>query len=198
MNHLLKTLWLLLGLMTGCTLSIPADPISAIRSGQSYNRLGEYLVTPGDTLLLNVRGEESLTGSFVVNPQGNLSLPLLGEVPVAGQSLTDLQKNLSTKLKKYIKNPNLSIQLTDSRTTVFMSGEIQSLGPLLIREKTNLLQAIAQAGGLSDFASGRLVLMRDRGTEMKGRYEVEYDDLLSGDGNLDFFYLENGDIIHAE
>ena len=89
--------------LVSCALSIPARDISVIRSGKSFNRLGEYLISPGDSLGITVLGEASLTGVFSVSQKGFLSLPIVGEFRAAGYSTTDLTKRLKTRLRAVLR-----------------------------------------------------------------------------------------------
>lgn len=185
-------------ILQSCVSSLPAEDIGQIRSGKSFNRLGEYVIGPGDTLQILVQNEESLTGTFVVSPQGSLKLPIVGEVPASGKSTKDLAINLRQRLRRYVKNPVVSVQSGPIGITVYFTGETAKKGPVRLQGRRNLLEAISTAGGLTTFASERIILIRNQGNGVKKRYATTYEDILLGRNNLYFLYLEDGDYIHAE
>ena len=186
-------------LIQGCTLTIPARDLSKIRPGKSYNRLGEYILGPGDSVSVVVLGEDTVTGAYTVSPKGTISMPLVGEFKVLGQSTVEVTKNLTALLKKYLRNPAVTVQIASIQNLqVYFAGEIRTVGRVPLGPNTNLLQGLIIAGGLSEFASGRIVIIRDTGNNTKERYYAFYNDLLLGRKSLDGFYLEGGDIIHAE
>ena len=185
-------------LNVSCAFTYPAKDIDEIKSGKSFNRLGEFIISPGDTLNIITPGEQQMTGSFMVSPSGYLKLPLVGEVRATGISAADLGKKLTTRLKSYVKNPRVVVELQPRPIIVYFTGETGAKGPVTLNGKVNLLKALSQSGGLTEFASGRLILMRDVGPLTKERYEIYYDDIMEGRKNLDFFFLEDQDILHAE
>jgi protein involved in polysaccharide export with SLBB domain len=93
----------------------------------------------------------------------------------------------------------VTVSVSDAESfQIYFSGEVAIRGGRNLKGRTSLLQGLVLAGGLTDFASGQIYLIRRVGeTEVK-RYVTTYKDLLRGRKTLDFYYLERGDIIHAE
>ncbi len=182
-----------------CWHRIPAIDLSLLKSGQTFDRQGSFRIGPGDELNVLVYGEDKLSGTFRVSPTGFLSIPLLPTLQVKGLTPSQLGYKLKNALRKLIKAPKVSVSLTGVRSfQVYFAGEVQRIGSINLTSETNFLQAITLAGGLTEFASGRIVLIRKIGTNKTQRYATTYKEVLSGKNFLDQVTLESGDIIIAE
>lgn len=190
---------LFLGLISSCVSRIPAEPINQLQASKTFTRQGSFMIGPGDQLDIFVFGEEKLSGRFTVSPTGILAFPLIHTVNVAGMSSQQLTKRLEAALETYLKRPRVAVSLPSVKSfQVFFSGEIKRVGALSLTSETNILQAITLAGGLSDFASGRIILVRQIGNSKVKRYAMQYEDILAGEKFVDGITLETGDVIIAE
>lgn len=195
------SLWILgLTLLMGaCASRIPAEPITQLQANKTFTRQGTFMIGPGDQLDIFVFGEERLSGRFTISPTGILAFPLIPSFNVAGMSSTQLTKRLEMALESYIKAPRVAVSLPSVKSfQVFFGGEIKKIGALNLTSETNLLQALTLAGGLTDFASGRIVIVRQVGNSKVKRYAVNYEDILTGEKFVDAITLETGDVIIAE
>ena len=112
----------------------------------------------------------------------------------AGLSALELRDVLSEKLAAYMPNPEVSVIVSDIRSfKVSVIGEIGRPGRLELRSWTTVLDALALAGGFTQFASrSKIVILQPDGKTMK-RIPFNYNKAL--DGEQQNFYLRNGDII---
>lgn len=185
--------------INACSHRIPAVDLSLLKSGQTFNRHGNFRIGPGDELNILIYGEESLSGNFKVSPTGFLSIPLLPAMQVKGFTPTQVRIKLRNALQKLIKDPKVSVSLTGVRSfQVYFSGEVQRIGAISLTSETNILQAITLAGGLTEYASGRIVLIRKISASKTQRYSITYKEILAGKKFLDQVTLESGDILVAE
>ena len=201
MISLLRFLPLVLAalLPVACSFKTPAEPITALQAGKTFNRQGSFMLGPNDQLDIFVFGEERLSGRFTISPTGTLSFPLIAPMNVAGMNTTQLSRRLEGALDSYIKGPRVAVSIPSVRSfQVFFQGEVARVGAVNLTSETNLLQAISMAGGLNSFATGRLVLVRQIGHGKVKRYAMQYEDLLAGDNQVDSITLETGDVIVAE
>ncbi len=154
-----------------------------------------YIIGTEDSLLITVWKEPTLTGNVPVRPDGMISMALLNDVPASGLTPMQLAADITTKLKKYIQDPIVSVQVNavNSRK-VFLVGEINKVGPLNLGSDMTPLQAIASAGGLTTFAhSKRIYILRgSKGHEQK--IPFNYKQALKGDSHQDIL-LQPGDTI---
>ncbi|MBC7531319.1 MAG: polysaccharide biosynthesis/export family protein [Oligoflexus sp.] len=197
---LIRPLFVLaMGLSHACASRIPAEPVSQLQASKTFTRQGTFMIGPGDQLDIFVFGEEKLSGRFTISPTGILAFPLINTLNVTGMSSQQLTKRLEAALDVYIKAPRVAVSLPSVKSfQVFFSGEIKRVGGLNLTSETNLLQALTLAGGLSDFASGRIVLVRQIGNSKVKRYAMQYEDILAGEKFMDGITLETGDVIIAE
>ena len=153
-----------------------------------------YRIGPEDVLTISVWKNDSLTRSVPVRPDGKISLPLLNDVQAAGLSAQDLRDVLTQKLGAYMPNPEVSVIVTSINSfKVSLIGEINRPGRLELRSWTTVLDALALAGGFTQFASrSKIVILQPDGKGMK-RIPFNYNKAL--DGEQENFYLRNGDII---
>lgn len=154
-----------------------------------------YIIGPEDSLQITVWKEPTLTGTVPVRPDGMVSMALLNDVPAAGLTPMQLSADITAKLKKYIQDPIVSVQVNavNSRK-VFLIGEINKVGPLSLASDMTPLQAISAAGGLTTFAhSKRIYILRGaKGREQK--IPFNYKQALKGDSHQDIL-LQPGDTI---
>jgi polysaccharide export outer membrane protein len=105
---------------------------------------GEVSLMPGDLIRVSIWREGDLSGDFLVDPQGSVVLPLLGEVKVTGTPLSELRDSLLAEYSRQLRNP--SITITPLRR-IYVLGEINRPGLLIVDPTVTLAGAIALAGG---------------------------------------------------
>ena len=157
-----------------------------------------YRVQIGDTLMVNVWGQASLSQEVVVRPDGNLTLPLIGDVVAAGQTPPSLGQEIGRRLTGLVLDPKVSVSVKTSREpTISVVGEVHAAGAYPLHPGDGVLETLARAGGLSEFANkDRIFIIRRRGEPMRVRFK--YDALAAGDGAGLAFSLQDGDILVVE
>ncbi|MGB7630924.1 MAG: polysaccharide biosynthesis/export family protein [Candidatus Deferrimicrobium sp.] len=154
-----------------------------------------YRLGPEDQLRISVWDNKELTLDLVVRPDGKISMPLLQDVPAEGLTAAQLAANIQEGLSAYIVNPEVTvIVLQVNAPKYYIIGYVTRPGTYPLRGDTSVLQALALAGGLTQFASPRSIKLI-RAT--RGRQEVRkinYYDLINdgGEGN---YLLKSGDTI---
>lgn len=127
----------------------------------SYEGISDYRVGPQDTLEVAVYQLTELNRSVRVNSRGMISLPLLGPIRAAGKTIPELEDEITAMLAKdYLQNPQVSIyvrEYTSQRVTI--EGAVNKPGIYPLTGKTSLLQAIVTAGGVSDTANPRGIII---------------------------------------
>jgi polysaccharide export outer membrane protein len=154
-----------------------------------------YVIGASDVLTITVWKEPTLSGSLLVRPDGMISVPLLGDVQASGLTPLQLAYQIAVKLKKFIQDPNVSVVLTQINSKkVYLLGEVGKKGPMEMTPGMTLLEAIASAGGLTDYANTKKIyILRDDA----GKHEkipVHYKEALKGDSELNLV-LKSGDTI---
>jgi polysaccharide export outer membrane protein len=109
--------------------------------------MGDYTLGIGDTLRINVFGQETLTGEYRVEASGMISFPLIDEIPASGFTTSELENAIREKLDpEYIVNPRVSAEVITYRN-IYVLGEVQQPGSFEYTPNMTILQAVALAGG---------------------------------------------------
>jgi len=146
-----------------------------------------YLIGPGDALQVFVWGNPDLSTTVPVRPDGQITLPLVPNMPVAGKTSVDVSKQIEDELRKYVKNPIVSVMVTGFKGSyaqqVRVVGEAAKPQALQYNDGMTVLDVMIQVGGITQFAAGnRAILVRQEdGKETK--YQVRLTDLMN-DGDL--------------
>jgi polysaccharide export outer membrane protein len=142
-----------------------------------------YRIGAGDVLQINVWHEPEVSvQGIVVRPDGKITLPLLKEVDVLGQTPAELEKNLAAKLAQFINGPDVTIVIREIHSKkVYMVGAVNRVGPIALLSELTVLQALAEAGGVTDYAKRRkiYVMRTEHGKSVK--YVFDYDSVLKGE-----------------
>ena len=185
-------------LFVGVAGNAPAadNAVKAPPPPQAVSQAGpEYRMGPEDVLRVSVWENKELTLDLVVRPDGKISMPLIQDVVAEGQTAMELGNTIHDRLLTFIKEPQVSvIVLQVNAPKYFVIGNVAKPGTYSLRSETSVLQALALAGGFTQFASTRNIrLIRNSGGKQDVR-KVNYNDMIdeAGEGN---YILKSGDTI---
>ena len=157
--------------------------------------LAAYQIGPEDLLDISVWKNVELSRVVPVRPDGKVSLPLVNDIQAAGLTPTELRDRITTKLAEYIPAPEVSVMVREVHSRkVAVVGAVKMPGRYEMKSPMTVLEAIALAQGLSDFASrDRIVVLR----EVNGKTtEIPFNYRKIGDnGSQQNFFLRPGDIV---
>ena len=156
-----------------------------------------YVIGPEDVLAVVFWREKDLSvDETVVRPDGMITLPILNDVKAAGLTPEELRKAVEEAAGRYVQEPNATvvIKAINSRR-FFITGMVNKPGPYGLGGPTTILQAIAMAGGLQDFAKENdIVLMRQDGAKT-ATYKFRYKDVIKGKNLQQNIEVRPGDTI---
>ncbi|RJP20364.1 MAG: hypothetical protein C4529_09585 [Deltaproteobacteria bacterium] len=170
--------------------------VNAIPESQAVSQAGpEYRMGPEDVLRISVWENKDLTLDLVVRPDGKISMPLIQDVVAEGRTAVELANTIHDRLLTFIKEPQVSvIVLQVNAPKYFVIGNVLKPGTYSLRSETSVLQALALAGGFTQFASTRSIklIRNDAGKQVVRK--VNYNDMIddAGEGN---YLLKSGDTI---
>jgi polysaccharide export outer membrane protein len=175
--------------------SVPAIPQVTIRTEDDAPNA--YAIGIGDVLEISVWKNPDLSVTTPVRPDGRISVPLLGDVQAAGMTPLALRQTLTDGFKEYVTAPGVSVVIKEIRSRrVFVTGEVETPGAYDLQPRTKLMQVIALAGGLTPYARGRVIVLRDsRDGKADKRYEIEISSIISGKRPADNLVLLPGDTL---
>ena len=170
----------------------PATPSSSMSADATVTP--DYRMFPGDKLRIEVYRDEQLSQSLQIRPDGKITLPLVGDIRAAGQTPTELRDALTKSLKEYITNPVVTVIVVESTPqNVYVMGEVKSSGPVPMKGPLSVMQAIAMAGGFTEFANKKDIrIQRQTSTGMK---TLTFNYKQSLDENRTPPLLQAGDVV---
>ena len=165
-------------------------------NGSTVSSLEGYRIGPEDVLQIGVWKNEAMSRTVPVRPDGMISLPLLNDVKAAGLTPMELRDLLIKSLAEYMPTPEVSVILTDVRSfKVSVIGEVAKPARYELKSWTTVLDVLALAGGLNQFAArNKIVILRPDGKTMQ-RIPFNYNKVIAAGGEDENIYLRNGDIV---
>ncbi len=155
-----------------------------------------YVIGPEDVLYIHVWKEEALTRTIPVRMDGKISLPLINEVEAAGLTPLQLKHQLTEKLKAFIENPNVSVVIVEANSfKVYVSGEVKTPGVYRLRSETSVIQIIPMAGGFTEWANQKKILIIRKENGRERRIIINYKKILEGEDQGANVALKPGDTI---
>jgi len=155
----------------------------------------DFLIGPEDVLDIAVWNNPAMSRTTPVRPDGMISLPLLNDIQAAGLTPMQLRNNIATKLTEYVPNPEVSVIVREvNHFKISVLGEVKKPGRYDFKGHATVLDAIATAGGLSDFAArSKITILRNENGVSK-RIPVNYNKIVSAADQGDV-PLRPGDIV---
>lgn len=159
-----------------------------------------YKLNPGDQVEISVWNEDNLQKTITVLPDGMISFPLVGHLQAAGKSAAEIETTIAAKLDTYIADPEVNVTVTSTRgNVIFVVGKVLKPGPIVMIQSTTVMQALAMAGGLNEFASANSIkIIRRSGLEgdaTETLLKIRYSDLEKGNDLASNHILNYGDVI---
>lgn len=157
----------------------------------------DYVIGAGDMLHVSVWHEaEASIPSVVVRPDGKISMPMIKEVRVVGLTPSQVEKNIAEQLSKFISGADVTVVVTQINSKkIYFVGAVKREGPMNYSYRMTVLQALSEAGGLTDYAKKKriYVLHQEDGREFK--LPFDYNAVLRGEHMEQNITLMPGDTI---
>jgi polysaccharide export outer membrane protein len=158
---------------------------------------GEYRIGREDVIEVVVWREPELTRVVPVRPDGKISLPLAGEVEAAGKTPAELQIGLTKALAPYVHDATVAVLVREiNASRVFVLGEVARPGGFPLRGPMTVMQAIAVAGGRTEFAKDEVVWLRQESGGKTGRVALSFNELVKGEA-AGALWLRSGDVLYV-
>jgi polysaccharide biosynthesis/export protein len=156
----------------------------------------DYVIGPQDVLGIVFWREPEMSGDVTVRPDGRISLPVIGELQAAGLHPDALQKQIVTAAGKYLADPNVAVvvRAINSRR-VFVTGKVTTPGSHPLAGPLTVMQAIALAGGLTEYADSKnITVLRSRDGQSQ-ILKFNYRDVARGKNLEQNIHLMPGDTV---
>ena len=180
--------------MSGCFGGAPVQTRVVAKPAELAD-VGPYKIGCDDVLDVLVWKQEQLSGRIRVASDGTIMLPLIGQVKAAGLTTAELQTDLATRMARFVHDPKVTVRVFDPVSRVFyVLGEVSKPGMYKLMSGETLSQALAAAGGATEYANLRKVKIVRRTGDQQVEMTVDYNDVHNGDLRADV-PLERGDTI---
>lgn len=167
------------------------DVVKPFNQNYSSGQMVQNTQLPGNTNT-NINLDSGPT--YYIAEDGTIDFPVLGKINTQNKSIDDFQQHLSLLLKKYIKDPTVSVKLGNFKVSVL--GEVNRPGEFLLMDgKGTILSAISMAGDLNIYGKRNdiLIVRSINGNIEKSRIDITNSNFI----NSPYYNLRQGDVIYV-
>jgi polysaccharide export outer membrane protein len=159
-----------------------------------------YRISVDDQVKVDVWGNPELSIGMPVRPDGKITMPLIGDVLAAGKEPEVVAADIKEKLSAYIRNPNVSVILTELRGSEFLSrvrvtGAVEDSISIPYRPGMSVLDAVLEAGGVNEFAAPNRTKLHRRTDSETRVFNIKLEDILEEGDLKTNVKLRPGDVI---
>ena len=161
-------------------------------------KITEFILGPGDTINISVYRQDDLKRTAFIELSGKITYPLIGDIQVSGMSIFQVRDKIRDELKKYIIDPQVSVDVVTIRSQkVIVLGEVNNPGLFNLDIPLSTLEAISRAGGFTLDAKKKNVLLIRGGLKNPQIMTLNIDRIFSEHDIAQNIYLQNGDILYV-
>jgi polysaccharide export outer membrane protein len=166
----------------------------APKNGETYP---VYRIGAGDILQVDVWKEpDASVASVTVRPDGKISLVMIGEMDAAGLTPGELEGILAEKFGRVIRDARVTVTVREvTSQKVYVIGEVRREGPVRMAGPITVLQALAEAGGVTDYAKRNRIYILRMSSGRQVRLPFHYDEVVRGQNVEQNIRLYPGDTI---
>jgi polysaccharide export outer membrane protein len=161
---------------------------------------GAYRIGVDDRLQVSVWRNPELSVTAPVRPDGKISVPIIGDVEAGGRTAAEVAEVIKNRLSAYIRDPSVVVILTELRsheflTRVRVTGAVRTPRSMPHRQGMTVLDAVLEAGGVTDFASANRTKLYRSGAGKVEVFDVNLGDILNKGRLESNFPLRPGDVL---
>jgi polysaccharide biosynthesis/export protein len=173
----------LLPLLALSALSAEAQTPVAVQAAaaQDAQPPSDYVIGPEDVIGVVFWRDTDMSGDLTVRSDGKVTLPLLGDIHAAGLKPDALKTRIQTAAAKYITDPNVTIVVRQMNSRkVFITGQVTTPGAYPLTGPRTVMQLIALAGGLLEYADAENVTIMRQEASGTRSFKFNYKDVSRG------------------
>ncbi len=156
----------------------------------------DYVIGPDDQLTVVFWREKDMSSDVSVRPDGKISLPLLNDVQAAGLTPDQLRLQLTEAAAKFIEEPTVTIVVKQINSRkVYVTGQVNKPGPYPLTGPTNVMQLIAMAGGVLEYADSKHITVMRTENGKQVSFPFNYKDVIKRKNLKQNIELRPGDTI---
>ena len=173
----------------------PAAAAAAPRATDPVVPAG-YVIGTDDVLSIVYWKDKDMSADAKVRPDGRIALPLINEVVAAGLTPEQLHQKLVEESKKYMEDANITVVVREINSRkAFITGEVNKPGPYPLTSPTTVMQLIAMAGGLREYADAKKIMIMRTENGRQISLPFNYKDVAAGKKLEQNIQLKPGDTV---
>ena len=178
------------------TFSLAVGALIIILISNGYAAEKAYHIGPGDVIEISVWKDPDLSRTLVVPPDGVIAFPLISAINVTHLTVAELRKIVTQKLSEFVPDVTVTVMLTEINSLkAYVIGKVNSPGEFPISLESNVMQILAQAGGLNPFASdGNIKILRQKDNKII-KIPFDYGEVEKGKNLEQNIILQPGDVV---
>lgn len=156
----------------------------------------DYVIGPEDQLSIVFYHDKEMSADVVVRPDGKISLPLLNDVLASGLTPEQLRQRVIVDAKRFVQDPNATVVVRQINSRkVFITGAVERPGNFPLIGPTTVLQLIATAGGVKEYADAKKILIIRSEGGRQSTFNFNYKDVVSQKNMTQNILLRPGDTV---
>ena len=178
------------------TSSLAFSALIIILISNVYAAEKAYHIGPGDVIEISVWKDPDLSRTLVVPPDGVIAFPLISAINVTNLTVAELKNSVTQKLSEFVPDVTVTVMLTEINSLkAYVIGKVHGPGEFPITLESNVMQILAQAGGLTPFASdGNIKILRQKGGKIT-KIPFDYGEVEKGKNLQQNILLKPGDVV---
>jgi polysaccharide export outer membrane protein len=173
-----------------------ANAASSVAVRATLSPPADYVIGPEDVLGVLFWREEEMSGDVTVRPDGMITLPLLGDMAAAGLKPETLRERVAAAVDRYLTDARVTVVVREIRSRqIFITGQVATPGAYPLTGPRTVMQAIALAGGLGEWADSKNIAIMRVEQGVQRSYRFNYKDVVKGRGLEQNIQLQPGDTI---
>lgn len=182
-------------LMNACAQAPKANTIKAPLFAEE-EKTPAYVIGKGDVLEIITWKEPDFSREVPVRMDGKISFPLLEDIQAAGKTTGEVQEEVRSRLEKYVTHPIVAVSVkVQGSQKFYIVGEVENPGEYPIEKDLTVLQALALAGGFTEWASKKEILVIRNEDGVNRKMMVNYEEIAKGRKLNQNIRLQADDII---
>ena len=155
-----------------------------------------YVIGTDDVLSIVYWKDKDMSADAQVRPDGRIALPLINEVQASGLTPDQLREKIVDESKKFMEDASVTVVVRQINSRkAFITGEINKPGPYPLTSPTTVVQLIAMAGGLREYANAKKIMIMRTENGRQLSLPFNYKDVTSGKNLKQNIELKPGDTV---
>ncbi len=155
-----------------------------------------YVIGAEDVLTIVFWRDKDMSADVVVRPDGKVTLPLVNDLDAAGKTPEELRKAITEAASRFVEDPTVSVVVkTINSRRVYITGMVGKSGAYPISAPTTVLQLISMAGGLSEFAHSKNIIINRVENGRQVALKFNYAEVQKGKNLHQNIELKPGDTV---